>query len=55
MVREELSKRNLSDVPTNKLIEIELKIIEAVNKIGADTIMCANKDSTFLSFIKEVG
>lgn len=54
MVREELSKRDLSDVPTNKLIEIELKIIDAANKIGTDTIMRTNEDSTFLSFTKEV-
>lgn len=54
MIREELSKRDLSDIPTSKLIEIELKIIDAANKIGTDTIMRTNEDSTFVSFTKEV-
>ena len=54
MIREELSKRDLSDIPTSKLIEIELKIIDTANKIGTDTIMRTNEDSTFVSFTKEV-
>lgn len=54
MIREELSKRDLSDIPTSKLVEIELKIIDTANKIGTDTIMRTNEDSTFVSFTKEV-
>ena len=54
MIRSELANRDLSSVPTSKLIEIELKIIEAANKIGTDTIMRINEDSMFTSFTKEI-
>lgn len=54
MIRGELANRDLSSVPTSKLIEIELKIIEAANKIGTDTIMRINEDSMFASFTKEI-
>ena len=30
-IREELSKRDLSDIKTEKLIEVEIKLLEAVN------------------------
>lgn len=36
-VREELSNRDLSDVKTEKLIEIEVKLLEAINKLGITT------------------
>ena len=36
-VREELSNRDLSDVKTEKLIEVEIKLLEAINKLGITT------------------
>lgn len=36
-VREELSNRDLSDVKTEKLIEVEVKLLEAINKLGITT------------------
>ena len=53
-IRNELAKRDLSSISTSKLIEIELKIIEAANKIGTDTIMQINEDGVFASFTKEI-
>lgn len=38
-VREELSSRNLSDVKTEKLIEVEIKLLEAINKLGITTTL----------------
>ena len=54
LIREELDKRDLSDIPTGKLIEAEIKIIETANRIGVDTVMRVNEDSVFASFTKEV-
>lgn len=36
-VRKELSNRDLSDVKTEKLIEVEVKLLEAINKLGITT------------------
>ena len=38
-VREELSSRDLSDVKTEKLIEVEIKLLEAINKLGITTTL----------------
>ena len=38
-VREELSSRNLSDDKTEKLIEVEIKLLEAINKLGITTTL----------------
>ena len=38
-VREELSNRDLSDVKTEKLIEVEVKLLEAINKLGLTTVL----------------
>ena len=38
-VREELSSRDLSDVKTEKLIEVESKLLEAINKLGITTTL----------------
>ena len=38
-VREELSNRDLSDVKTEKLIEVEIKLLEAINKLGIATTL----------------
>ena len=38
-VREELSSRDLSDVKTEKLIEVEIKLLEAINKLGLTTTL----------------
>lgn len=35
-IREELDKRDLSDVSTDKLLSMELKIIESINNGGSD-------------------
>lgn len=33
-IREELSKRDLSDIKTEKLIEVEIKLLEVVNALA---------------------
>ena len=38
-VRKELSNRDLSDVKTEKLIEAEIKLLEAINKLGITTTL----------------
>ena len=35
-IRNELSKRDLSDVKTEKLIEVEIKLLEAVNSLHTE-------------------
>ena len=35
-IREELSKRDLSDIKTEKLIEVEIKLLEAVNALHTE-------------------
>ncbi len=39
VVRKELSNRDLSDVKTEKLIEAEIKLLEAINKLGITTVL----------------
>ena len=44
-VREELSSRDLSDVKTEKLIEVEIKLLEAINKLGITTTLTGEEMS----------
>lgn len=44
-VREELSSRDLSDVKTEKLIEVEIKLLEAINKLGVTTTLTGEEMS----------
>ena len=41
-VREELSKRDLSDVSTEKLLNMELKLLDAVNNSGVNVTFKAS-------------
>lgn len=38
-IREEIDKRDLKDVPTPKLIEMQLKLVDAVNNGGKSDIL----------------
>lgn len=44
-VREELSSRDPSDVKTEKLIEVEIKLLEAINKLGITTTLTGEEMS----------
>ena len=43
-VREEINKRDLTDVPTPKLIDIEMKILESINGNEKSHITLSNND-----------
>jgi hypothetical protein len=38
-VKEEVSKRNMSDVSTEKLVTMEIKLLDAVNSLGISVIL----------------
>lgn len=43
-VREELSKRNLDSIHTDKLINLEIKLLEAVNNLNTETFLTDGED-----------
>lgn len=43
-VRGEIDKRDLSDVPTSKLVDIELKLLESINNNEKSRISLSDKD-----------
>ena len=43
-VREEINKRDLTDIPTPKLIDIEMKILESINGNEKSHITLSNND-----------
>ncbi len=48
-IRNELSKRDLSDIKTERLIEVEIKLLEAVNALhtepefSAESLWCDDR------------
>jgi SMC interacting uncharacterized protein involved in chromosome segregation len=52
-VREELEKRDLSEVPTDKLVAMQLKLLDAVNSSGVNVIFKAEVDDWAMSLTKE--
>ena len=53
-VREELEKRNLSEVSTDKLLTMQMKLLEAINNIGVSVIFKAEVEEWKLSLTKDV-
>ena len=43
-VREEVSKRNLSDIPTEKLVTMEIKLLETINNSEASSTILSTDD-----------
>lgn len=52
-VREELEKRDLSEVPTDKLVAMQLKLLDAINSSGVNVIFKAEVDDWAMSLTKE--
>ena len=52
-VREELEKRDLSEVPTDKLITMQLKLLDAINSSGVNVVFKAEVDDWAMSLTKE--
>ena len=44
-VREEVKKRDLSDVPTEKLVNMEIKLLEAINNLGVRVVLKDGRDT----------
>lgn len=38
-IKEEMSKRDLSDVSTDKLVSMEIKLLDAVNNLGLSVVL----------------
>ena len=43
-VREEVSKRDLSDIPTEKLVTMEIKLLETINNSEASSTILSTDD-----------
>lgn len=43
-VREEVSKRDLSDIPTEKLVTMEIKLLETINNSEASSTVLSTDD-----------
>ena len=52
-VREELEKRDLSEVPTDKLVAMQMKLLDAINSSGVNVIFKAEVDDWAMSLTKE--
>ena len=52
-VREELEKRDLSEVPTDKLVTMQLKLLDAINSSGVNVVFKAEVDDWAMSLTKE--
>ena len=52
-VREELEKRDLSEVPTDKLVAMQLKLLDAINSSGVNVVFKAEVDDWAMSLTKE--
>ena len=52
-VREELDKRDLSEVSTDKLVAIQLKLLDAINTSGVGVTFTAVVDDWAMSLTKE--
>lgn len=52
-VREELEKRDLSEVSTDKLVTMQLKLLDAINSNGVSVTFKAEVDDWAMSLTKE--
>ena len=52
-VREELEKRDLSEVSTDKLVTMQLKLLDAVNSSGVSVTFKGETDDWAISLTKE--
>jgi transposase len=52
-VREELEKRDLSEVSTDKLVNMQLKLLDAINSNGVNVTFTAMVDDWAMSLTKE--
>lgn len=52
-VREELEKRDLSEVSTDKLVAIQLKLLDAINSNGVNVTFTTMVDDWSMSLLKE--
>lgn len=52
-VREELEKRDLSEVSTDKLVAIQLKLLDAINSNGVNVTFTTMVDDWSMSLSKE--
>ena len=52
-VREELEKRDLSEVSTDKLVAMQLKLLDAVNSSGVSVTFKGETDDWAISLTKE--
>jgi transposase len=52
-VREELEKRDLSEVSTDKLVTMQLKLLDAINSNGVNVTFTAMVDDWAMSLTKE--
>ena len=53
-IREELSKRKLDDIPTEKLLNMELRILDELKSVDRRIILTATEEDVPFSFEKEV-
>ena len=53
-IREELSKRKLDDIPTEKLLKMELRILDELKSVDQRIILTATEEDVPFSFEKEV-
>ena len=53
-IREELSKRKLDDIPTEKLLNMELRILDELKSVDQRIILTATEEDVPFSFEKEV-
>ena len=52
-VRKELEKRDLSEVSTDKLVTMQLKLLDAINSSGVNVVFKAEVDDWAMSLTKE--